>query len=316
VLLYCAFLPLLAAAPGTLLFFASLILFGAAHGALDVAMNAHAVAVDKRYRLPIMASFHALFSTGGLVGAAAGGGLAAMGLTPLAHFSSFATLFAATALAVSPHLLKSAGETSLQPNPAHGKKSAFGFRTPGLAALGTIAACIMMGEGAIADWGAVYLRNVRLTSESVAATGYAAFSIAMAAGRFCGDGLTTRLGEVRLVQTGGVLAATGLSIALLVPGTAATLLGLAGVGLGFSGIVPIVFSAAGRTPGAEPGVSLATVTTMGYIGFLIGPPLIGFAAEWIGLAGALGLVVATSMLSVALARTVRPRPVDQPLHGP
>jgi hypothetical protein len=124
--------------------------------------------------------------------------------------------------------------------------------------------------------------------------------------------LTARLGEVRLVRIGGILAAAGLSSALLVPGTAATLFGLAAVGLGFSGIVPIVFSAAGRTPGIEPGVALATVTTMGYCGFLVGPPLIGFAAEWIGLPGALGLIVGTSLLSVALARAVRPLPANQP----
>lgn len=169
----------------------------------------------------------------------------------------------------------------------------------------------MMGEGAIADWGAVYLRNVRLTTESIAATGYAAFSVAMALGRFCGDGLTARFGAVRLVRLGGMVAAAGLSIALVVPGAAATLAGLALVGVGFSGIVPIVFSAAGRTPGIEPGVALATVTTTGYVGFLIGPPLIGFAAEWVGLPVALGLIVATSLLSVALAPAVRPRLVER-----
>ena len=315
-LAFCTCLLLLALAPGTFPFFASMILFGVAHGALDVAMNAHAVAVEQRYPVPIMASFHALFSTGGLVGAAVGGGVAALGLAPLVHFSLVAALFTVTALIVSPHLLTPAEERAGVPRPPRGTTRALEFRVPGLAALGTVAACIMMGEGAIADWSAVYLRNIRLTSESVAATGYAAFSIAMAAGRFCGDALTARLGEVRLVRIGGILAAAGLSIALLVPGAVATLFGLAAVGLGFSGIVPIVFSAAGRTPGVEPGVALATVTTMGYGGFLIGPPLIGFAAEWIGLPGALGLIAGTSLLSVALARAVRPLPVDQPRSNP
>src|SRR5688572_9820174 len=317
-LLYCAFLPLLAAVPGTHVFFASLVLFGAAHGALDVAMNAHAVAVEERYRVPIMASFHALFSTGGLAGAAAGGSLAALGLSSLVHFSICAVVFAATARAVSSRLLKTTDQMShdrSHPRSQQSKQS-FALRVPGLAALGVVAACIMMGEGAIADWGAVYLRSIRFTSESVAATGYAAFSVAMAAGRFGGDALTSRLGAVRVVRLGGMLAAIGLSFALLVPGTAATLLGLACVGLGFSGIVPLVFSAAGRTAGIEPGVALATVTTMGYAGFLIGPPLIGFASEWIGLPGALGLIVATSLLSVALARAVRPRPIDRPMRAP
>jgi predicted MFS family arabinose efflux permease len=312
-LLFCAFLPVLLIAPNTPLFIVSLAFFGAAHGALDVAMNAHAVEVEKRYRTPIMSSFHALFSIGGLAGAAVGGGVAALGLTPLLHFSSIAILFTAVALAISPRLLKTTRQNNdVSSQVAHRPAHISSSRSRGLAALGIVALCIMMGEGAIADWSGVYLRTIRASTESVAATGYAAFSIAMAFGRFFGDKCSLKLGAVRMVRTGGFTAAAGLIIALVVPGVAATLIGLACVGLGFSTIVPIVFSAAGRTSGIEPSVALATVTTMGYLGFLVGPPLIGFVAQFAGLSVALGVIVVTSLLSVTLASAVAPRYADAP----
>ena len=309
-LLYAALLPTLAVAPGNVVFVAALFLFGAAHGSLDVAMNAHAVDVERRYARPIMASFHALFSTGGLAGAAAGGALASLGLAPFAHFSLVAVLCGTAAWIASPHLLPPTPAAVPSSRAPRVKTPETSWRDSGLLALGIVALCTMMGEGAIADWSGVYLRTVRATPESIAALGYAAFSIAMALGRFFGDGLTARFGPVRLVRAGGSLAALGLLVALVIPGATATLLGLAGVGLGFSAIVPIVFSAAGRTPGLDPGMALAVVTTTGYLGFLVGPPLIGLVAQLVGLQLALGIIVATSLLSVALGRAVAPRETE------
>jgi predicted MFS family arabinose efflux permease len=311
VLLFCAFLPVLPIAPNTVVFVIALILFGAAHGTMDIAMNAHAVEVEKEYRVPIMSSFHALFSIGGLTGAAAGGGLASIGLTPAIHFAIVGALFTVTAAAVFRWLKLAPKKIAIAPSrPSEQRTFLTLLRMPGLAALGTVALCVMMGEGAIADWSGVYLRTVREAPESVAALGYAVFSVAMAVGRLFGDFLSARLGAVRLVRAGGLTAAAGLLGALTLPGTAPTLIGLGLVGLGFSAIVPIVFSAAGRTAGITPAVALATVTTTGYLGFLIGPPVIGFAAEFVGLPIALGIIVATSLLSIGLARAVAPSRSD------
>jgi len=299
-LLYCAALPALMVAPDTMSFVVALFLFGAFHGALDVAMNAQAVAVEKLYRQPIMSSFHALWSTGGLVGAASGGLFAAQGLTPLAHLSLIALLSVVGAVLILPHLVGNEGESA----PSCNAPAGFSRPTCGLVALGAVALCIMMGEGAMADWSAVYLRKNLQTTEGLAAAGYAAFSIAMAVGRFLGDWLSARFGAVNLVRVSGLLAAMGLSLALFSQESAVALVGFAGVGAGFATVVPLVFSAAGRTKGVSPGVALASVSSLGYLGFLAGPPLIGFAAELFGLRGALGIIVATSLSAVALAPAV------------
>lgn len=296
---YCALIPLIMLAPG----FAGLALvlfgFGVVHAALDVAMNAQAILVEKRYQRPIMSSFHALWSTGGLTGAAVGALLAGLGLKPLAHFTLAAALLAGVALLSFPHLLQpsgpGAGDRVDRPTPA------FSWPTRGLLALGAIALCVMIGEGAMADWSAVYLRNTIGARESLAAAGYAAFSVAMAAGRFLGDRLTTRFGPANLARAGTLTAAAGLLTALVFPSTAIAFAGFACVGLGFATIVPIVFSAAGHRPGANPEIAVASVTTLGYLGFLVGPPLIGFVSQCVGLRLALGLIVLMSVLAAALA---------------
>jgi predicted MFS family arabinose efflux permease len=209
--LYCATLPTLVLAPNTVIFVTALFLFGAFHGGLDVAMNAQAVVVEKFYRQPIMSSFHALWSTGGLVGAATGGVIAAQGLTPLAHLSLVSLVSIAGTFFIVPHLPESERGNAVLPERA----ATFPRPTRGLVVLGAVALCVMTGEGAMADWSAVYLRNSLRTSEGLAAAGYAAFSIAMATGRFLGDGLSARFGPVNLVRVSGVLAATGLSLALV-----------------------------------------------------------------------------------------------------
>lgn len=304
-LVYCAVLPLLALAPGWLMWGLALFTFGGAHGALDVAMNAQAVAVEKRYPKPVMSAFHALFSTGGLAGAAAGGLLAAWPLRPEIHFALAAVVLGLLALTTFPHLLPD------HPGKHHlpGAERTPRFRLPprNLAALGVVALCIMMGEGAMADWTAVFLRKNAGTSEGLAAAGYAAFSIAMAAGRFTGDNLAARLGPVFLVRASALLAAAGMLTALTAPWPGLVLAGFAMVGAGFACIVPLVFSAAGQTPGLSPGAALAPVTTIGYLGFLLGPPVIGFAADWIGLRSALGLIAGASLLAAFLAGAVRRR---------
>ncbi len=302
--LFCVALPFLALHGSAPAFVLTLGVVGLVHGILDVAMNAQAVEVEEGYPHPIMSSFHALFSAGGLAGAASGAGFAALDFGPFAHFLAVASAFGIVVFLASPHLLASGRPGARTSSPR--ARTGFALPSSTLLALGALALCTMVGEGAMADWGALYLRDIHHTSESFAAAGYAAFSVAMAVARIFGDRLIASFSPIRMARLGGGSAAAGLLVALFVPSPLAALAGFAGVGLGLATLVPMVFSAAGRTPGTAPGVALSTVTTLGYLGFIAGPPLIGLVAELVGLRGALGLIVATSLCSVALAPALGP----------
>lgn len=304
-LLFCAALlaPLLATDLPRLV--AALMLFGAANGAMDVSMNAQAVAVERRLRRPIMSWFHGMWSVGGLVGA----GLAALalhaGLAPLAHATG-AALLAGGGCALAMRALLPPGDDVRADGPRLVRPSG------ALAALGLLAALALLAEGAMGDWSAVYLRHWLLTSASVAALGFAAFQTTMAAGRFAGDRLASRCGDAALLRASAALAAGALAAALLVAHPLAALLGCAAVGLGLSNVIPILFRTAALVPGVAAAQGIAAVGSAGYLGFLGGPPLIGLAAEWIGLPAALGLVVlaltliAASGTRLGRARTVAP----------
>jgi MFS family permease len=190
-----------ALAPNLFSLMAALMLLGAANGGLDVSMNAQAVVVERGYGRPIMSSFHAAWSFGGLAGAALGGLLASLGVGPLPHFSAVAVLSAIAFLGAYRALLPSHADTAEEGAPA------FARPTRALFGLGIISFCVLLGEGAIGDWSAVYLDNTLETGPGFAAAGYAAFSLSMAFGRLFGDGFTERLGPARLVRSCGALAA-------------------------------------------------------------------------------------------------------------
>lgn len=294
---YCAALPLPALAPNLPLLAIALVVFGALNGVMDVAMNAQGIAVERRYRRPIMSSFHGMFSVGGMAGAAGSGVVASVGVETVPHLLGAALLLGMVAVLASRRLLPSGADIASQ-------GLAFAVPTGSLLGLGVVAFCSMLGEGAIADWSAVYLRKTLETGPGLAAAGYAVFSLAMAVCRLTGDWLTQRLGPVAMVRLGGTVAATGLGLSLVIAQPVAALVGFACVGVGLSSIVPIAISAAGSTPGMVPGLAIAAVTTTGYFGFLSGPPLIGFAAELLTLRGGLGIVVVLSATIAILARTV------------
>ena len=300
VLPYCFALPLLALAPNVIVLVLALFFFGCGHGALDVAMNAQGVAVDRRYGKPVMSSFHAMFSVGGLVGAAFGALMAWIELAPFWHFSLMSGAMAIAGWIACKHLLPGVDKIEKSED-SHG----FVLPPKALVPLGIVAVAVLIGEGAMADWTGVFLHKVLGATEAVAAAGYAAFSIAMAVGRFSGDALVARLGSVKLVRISGLLAAVGLTIGVFTNSPWISLMGFVLVGAGCSTVVPCVFSAAGRMHGVQTGVALAAVTTMGYFGFLIGPPLIGFAAQIMGLRGALAMLIGTSLLVAALATALR-----------
>ena len=199
-----------ALAPNLISLVLALVMVGAANGGLDVSMNAQAVVVERGYGRPIMSSFHAAWSFGGLAGAALGGLLASVGVGPLPHFSAVAVLSAIAFAGAYKALLPSHADASEEGAPA------FARPTRALFGLGIISFCVLLGEGAMGDWSAVYLDNTLGTGPGFAAAGYAAFSVSMAFGRLFGDKLTERLGSATLVRSCGALAAVGLGVALAV----------------------------------------------------------------------------------------------------
>jgi MFS family permease len=311
VVAYAALLPALALAPSLVLLALALLLFGAAAGALDIAMNAHGVEVERRYERPILSSFHAGWSFGGLVGAGVGALAAWAGVGLLAHFAAVAVVVGAFGLLVSAALLPAGADRPESPPRL--------ARPPRkLVALALLAFCGLFAEGVAADWSAVYLAGPLDAGAGLAALGFAAFSVAMAGFRLLGDTLTTRWGPVALMRRGALLAGGGLAAALLIGHPAAALAGFACMGAGLAAVVPVAFRAAGSLPGVPPGAGIAALTTVGYTAFLVGPPVIGFAAEVVGLPLALGIVVVLLGVLAALAAEAQPAralgaPVPEPL---
>jgi MFS family permease len=312
VLALCAALPLPGLAPDLPFLVLALVLLGASNGVLDVAMNTQAVAVEQRYRRPIMSTFHGVFSLGGLASSALAVAIMAGGVGTVAHLVTAGIVLGAAAIVASRWLLPDEGA----PSGSHGP--VFARPSGPLIALGVVAFCVLLGEGAMADWSAVYLRNSLDTGAGYAAAGYAVFSATMTLGRLTGDRLTAQLGPATLVRVGGSVVAIGLGLALVLGRPAAALLGFACVGAGLSFIFPIVLSAAGRVRGLASGSALAAVTAVGYTGFLAGPPLIGFAAQVTSLRVALGIVAVLGVTIAFLAPTVgheEPDPAETTTAG-
>ncbi len=295
---FCLSLPPLVLAPSFALLVLSLIFFGLCNGAMDVAMNTQAVAVEERYDKPIMSSFHGFFSLGGLFGAGIGGLVLESGVSPIVHMTSASLIFLSAGALALRYLLPKSAEGSTSEGPA------FVLPKGSLLGLGLLAFVVFVGEGAMADWSAVYLRNTLGTSTGLAAAGFASFSLMMAVGRLTGDVVVKRLGPSMTVRFGSLVAGIGLGLSLLIGQPLAAIVGFGCVGLGLANLVPVFFSAAGRTPGVSPGTGIAAVATLGYLGWLAGPPLIGFAAELVTLAGALGLVAVALGLVTVFARLV------------
>ncbi len=288
--LFAAALLLPAAAPGYAALLPALFVLGATNGALDVLMNAHAARVEAARGQAIMSSFHACWSLGGLLGA---------GGTALAvHLGAGVLPFAAAAVAA---VVGAAAWMGLGDR-APGDGSA-GFAWPSRAVAGIGALCFLafMTEGAVADWSGVFLTGVAGATASGAAAGFAGFSAAMVLGRVFGDLIVRRLGPALVLRAGAGLAALGFGLAVMWPAAGAA--GFALVGLGVANMAPLMFSAAGRA-GNAASTGVAAVATLGYAGLLLGPPLIGVAADLIGLRAALGLLIlAAGVLASARLRS-------------
>jgi predicted MFS family arabinose efflux permease len=321
-------------APNLPLLVLALFGFGVVHGTLNIAMNANAVEVERAWQRPIMSSFHAVYSIGGFIGSAVGGLLARAGLSAGATFGSVTVLVmlgvgwssrwayvpaipprsaadAAPALAPAAALTTSP-RTRLRLH-ASVRSSLTQITAPSsVLFLGALAFCCLVGEGAAADWSAVYLRDNLGTTAGFAASAYAAFAIAMTAGRLVGDRLAAALGPMRLVRGCGVLASVGLGIGLLINAPAAGVIGFGCLGAGLSCIVPQVFTAAGSRDPERAGQAIARVASLGFLGFIIGPILIGGLAELVGLPAALAVPVVLVLAVASAAPALRPVPGTVP----
>jgi MFS family permease len=286
IIAYCIFVPFIPLMPNVISLMVLYLTMGIVTGMLDVAMNAQAVMVEQQYQRPIMTSFHAFFSIGMALGAWCGALFADLGFDLTFHLTLIVLLSLMAAFWVSRNLIHDKPEkTAIQEGPL--------FRMPNkaLISVGVIAFCCMMGEGAMADWTVNYMENVVYATKALAPIALSSFATAMTLGRIFGDRVRAIWGDTKLIMAGGIMASLGLCAALIFPVPYIAITGFFLVGLGLSTIVPIAYSIAGNTKGLPSGVGLAMVTTVGYSGFLFGPPIIGFVADLFSLRVGLLLVV-------------------------
>jgi MFS family permease len=291
---YGCTLPLLGLAQQTWQLVACLFVFGMGGNMLNISMNTQAIGTEALYGRTIMASYHGLWSLAGFSGAAIGTVMISFGILPYQHFFVITAIALLITLINARFLLKKdTNRKEHQPIFAKPDKS--------LVTLGIIAFCSMICEGAMFDWSGVYFQKIIHPPQGLVAAGYTAFMATMASGRFIGDWFATKKGIKIILQVSGILTATGLLIAILFPYFITAIIGFLFVGAGVSSIVPLVYSAAGRSKVLSPGVALAAVSTIGYLGFLFGPPFIGFIAQASSLKVSLGLIAVMGLAITVMA---------------
>jgi fucose permease len=300
-------LPVLA--PHPVLVALGLAVLGGASATQDVSMNSHGVKVEKDIRRPIMSSLHAGWAFGGMAGAGFAAAGTALGLDARVTVALASALLLATLVATARRI-------------GHGSTAegddAPGFTLPsrGVVLLAILCLLVMVTEGAMADWGGLYLRQDLGASAALGALAYSFFTAGMTAGRIVGDWVNHRIGAVALLRWGALLTGVPLGAMLLIGQPAAALIGLFLVGLGVSNGVPLMFSAAGRQPDTPPGPGIAAVSSMGSLGFLAGPPVIGFVADAISLPWALAMLILGAIVVFALARRAAGRSEAPPAQEP
>ena len=290
------FLPVVAAAGSPLMLGAALFVFGASLGTIDVAMNVHGAVVEGREQRPLMSNFHAQFSIGGFCGA----GLMTLLLSFSVPVLPAALIGAVVALAgmllTVTRLLRASGAA---PEP-------FALPRGIVLLLAILAAITFLVEGAILDWGALLVIDLELFAAPNAGLGYIFFSVAMVIARLTGDRTVARFGGFWVLIVGGLATMLGLGIVLLASGPVVALAGFVLVGFGAANLVPIVFSAAGRQKAMPAGLAVASVTTTGYAGILMGPAIVGFVADRSSLPMAFWVLVALTAVVPLSAHYVVP----------
>ncbi|WP_052720152.1 MFS transporter [Actinoplanes rectilineatus] len=282
---------------------AALLVFGILHGTLNVAMNAAAVSCQTAYGRPIMTSFHALFSIGGVVGALLSAACAHIGLSVADAFAAAAVMSTAAAGWAIHHLIPApASNPTIQEPTATAEPAQHRPRTR-ILLLGLLAFSALISEGAAADWASTYLTRLGATP-AMAATAYAAFAASMTLGRLVGDRLTAAVAPAALLRGCGLIGGGGLALGLIGGTPATAIAGFACLGAGLSCVVPLLYSTAGSLDPARPGAALSRVAALGYLGYVTGPAIIGGAAMHIGLGNALLILPALATLLVIAAPVV------------
>ena len=293
-----AVLPWLAIASTPFTLGVTLLLFGATLGSLDVAMNIHGVEVEHAVGQPLLSGFHALYSLGGFAGAAFITLLLSLGLGPLLCVLIGAGLMVMAMFATWPGLLRT--------RTAEGEPH-FALPRGVVLVIAALAAITFLAEGALLDWSALLITGNGLVDVEQGGMGYMLFSIAMTAMRFTGDTLTARIGDRAIMIGGSLVAIAGFIVLLIAPVVSVAMAAFILIGLGAANVVPVLFRRAGSQKVMPPGLAIAVITTTGYAGILLGPAVIGFVADHIGLTLAFWMIPAL-LISVPLcAAVVAPR---------
>jgi MFS family permease len=274
----------------------ALFAFGFAGNMANISVNTQAVGVENLYKRNIMASFHGIWSVAGFAGAAVGTLMNGSGIYPGYHFLIVLTIVVSIFVFAAPYLLKK--DKQSKENPPF-----FALPPRSLLSLGLIAFCSMLCEGAMFDWSGIYFKKVVMVNPSLVSAGYAAFMCTMAISRFVADYFTFRFGFKRIIQASGFIIMSGLLLAVFFPYLYTSIAGFSLVGIGVSSIVPLVYSAAGKSKILSPGIAIASVSTISFFGFLIGPPLIGLLAGISSLRLSFA-VIALMGLSVSILATI------------
>jgi predicted MFS family arabinose efflux permease len=284
----------------------SLILFGFGNGAIDVGMNSHAVVVERAYPRPIMAAFHAMWSVGGAIAAVIGAATLGAGVPTGVTLTCTGGVCVLLSLGAARFLMEPADAPAVAVSEAAPVRR----RAPGRVVwlLGGLALALMLSEGVANDWAALHMEKVLGTSASTAAFAYGAFAVAMTTGRFLTDRVAAWAGPAAIVRYGAALAAVGLTTAAAVPWVPLSLVGWALFGLGLSGGVPQLFTAAGNLDTRASGALMARVVGLGYVGLLAGPALIGGLTRWMPLNVTFAVPVVLCVLAAVFAGVLSPKP--------
>lgn len=274
-----------------------LFVFGLFGNLCNISINTQAVGVESLYGRSIMASFHGIWSLAGFTGAAIGTFLISKNISPFIHFCFIC--------AGSLLLILTVQRFALTKDAGHAGQPIFARPDSGLLKLGLIAFSCMVCEGTMFDWSGVYFQKVVAAPKELTTLGYAAFMGTMAGGRFLGDRIVMRFGQQRVLQGSGIVITTGLLIAVLFPSIVPATIGFLLVGFGVSSVIPLVYSAAGRSKTLSPGLALAAVSTIGFLGFLLGPPIIGFIAQAFSLRWSFTLIAFLGFGTTVLATVMK-----------
>jgi len=296
-ILYAVTLPMLGFAASPTQLMITLFVFGFGGNMLNISINTQAVGTEGLYQKPIMASFHGIWSMAGFTGAAVGTLMVRFHIIPPYHFLSITGIAALILLIFSGNLLqKDSNRNEKHPIFARPDKSILSF--------GLIAFCAMICEGAMSDWSGIYFAKVVKPGAAWVTVGFTAYVCTMATGRFVGDWVAYRLGMKKMLQWSGMLTAGGLLLAVFFPQFIPATIGFLLVGAGVSSVIPMIYSTVGKSKIMSPGVAIAAVSTIGYLGFLFGPPFIGFIAQATNLRISFGLIAVMGTLIAVIASKI------------